>query len=95
MRQIAVNGIDGLADNRGRTKPRSEMTNKEKLRAENKMLETKIKEWEMENTFLKKIEGTERMRLPTGARNESNYKAAPSQLYTLTPLQIAANMLIL
>ena len=43
----------------------------------------------------KKIEGTERMRLPTGARNESNYKAAPSQLYTLTPLQIAANMLIL
>ncbi len=29
-----------------------EMTNKEKLRAENKMLETKIKEWEMENTYL-------------------------------------------
>lgn len=55
MRQIAVNGIDGLADNRGRTKPRSEMINKEKLRAENKMLETKIKEWEMENTFQKKL----------------------------------------
>jgi len=31
------------------------MTNKEKLRAENKMLETKIKELEMENAFLKKL----------------------------------------
>lgn len=55
VRKYEKNGIDGLADNRGRTKPKSEMTNEEKLRAENKILETKIKELEMENAFLKKL----------------------------------------
>lgn len=55
VRKYEKNGIDGLADNRGRTKPRNEMTSEEKLRAENKILETKIKELEMENAFLKKL----------------------------------------
>lgn len=55
VRKYETSGIDGLADNRGKTKPKNEMTCEEKLRVENKMLETKIKELEMENAFLKKL----------------------------------------
>ena len=55
VRKYEVNSIDSLVDNRGRTKPKSEMTSEEKLRAENKILEIKVKELEMENLFLKKL----------------------------------------
>ncbi len=55
VKKYETNGIEGLVDNRGRTKPKSEMTSEEKLRAANKTLETKIKELEMENMFLKKL----------------------------------------
>lgn len=55
VRKYETNGIDGLTDNRGKTKPKSEMGSEEKLRAENKMLESKIKELEMENAFLKNL----------------------------------------
>lgn len=54
VRKYEIKGIDGLADNRGKTRPKDEMTSEEKLRAENKILETKIKELEVENAFLKK-----------------------------------------
>ena len=55
VRKYETNGIDGLADNRGRTKPKSAMTIEAKLRTENKILETKAKKLEMENAFLKKL----------------------------------------
>ena len=52
-------GIDGLKDNRGRTKPESEMTEIEKLRAENRMLKAQLEYKELENIFLKKVEEIE------------------------------------
>ena len=52
-------GLDGLKDNRGRTKPESEMTELEKLRAENRMLEARNKRLETENAVLKKLEEIE------------------------------------
>lgn len=55
-------GIDGLKDNRGRTKPESEMTEIEKLRAENRMLKAQLEYKELENIFLKKVEEIERGR---------------------------------
>ena len=55
-------GIDGLKDNRGRTKPESEMTEIEKLRAENRMLKAQLEYKELENIFLKKVEEIERRR---------------------------------
>ena len=55
-------GVDGLRDNRGRTKPESEMTEIEKLQAENRMLKAQLEYKELENMFLKKVEEIERRR---------------------------------
>ena len=55
-------GVDGLKDNRGRTKPESEMTEIEKLQAENRMLKAQLEYKELENMFLKKVEEIERRR---------------------------------
>lgn len=52
-------GIDGLADKRGRTKPIEEMTEIEKLRAENRILQAKNLDLEMENAFIKKLKELE------------------------------------
>lgn len=49
-------------DKRGRTKPESEMTELEKLRAENRLLKTQNKRQEMEMAFLKKLDELERGR---------------------------------
>ncbi len=51
VKKYETNGIDGLVDNRGRTKPKSEMTSEEKLRAANKTLETKKKNWKWRICF--------------------------------------------
>ena len=55
-------GIDGLKDKRGRTKPTEEMTELEKLKAENRMLKAELERKELENLFLKKLDEIERRR---------------------------------
>ena len=55
-------GIDGLIDRRGRSKPIEEMTELEKLRAENKILKAQLERKELENIFLKKVGEIERRR---------------------------------
>lgn len=53
-------GVNGLIDRRGKTKPVSEMTEVEKLRAENKLLKAQLEKAELEKLFLKKLEEIER-----------------------------------
>ena len=55
-------GIDGLIDRRGRTKPVSEMSELEKIKAENKILKAQLERKELENIFLKKVDEIERRR---------------------------------
>ena len=55
-------GIDTLRDRRGRTKPLEEMTELEKLRAENRILRAEKERAEMEASFLKKLDEIERRR---------------------------------
>jgi len=59
VRKYEEKGIDGLADKRGRTKPIEEMTEIEKLRAENRMLQAKNLDLEIENAFIKKLKELE------------------------------------
>ena len=60
VRKYKENGAEGLLDKRGKRKPESEMTELEKLRAENRMLEAQNKRVETENAVLKKLEEIER-----------------------------------
>ena len=60
VRKYNEKGAEGLVDKRGKRKPESEMTELEKLRAENKMLEARNKRLETENAVLKKLEEIER-----------------------------------
>ena len=55
VRKYEEKGVDGLVDKRGRTKPIEEMTEIEKLRAENRLLQAKNLNLEMENAFIKKL----------------------------------------
>lgn len=55
-------GIDGLKDGRGRTKPEEEMSEIEKLKAENRLLKAQLENKELENLFLKKVKEIERRR---------------------------------
>ena len=48
-------GIDGLVDRRGKAKPEDELTEAERLRQENRMLQAKLKDKEMEIALLKKL----------------------------------------
>ena len=49
MRKYNEKGIDGLVDKRGNRKAESEMTDAEKLRAENRILEARNRRLETEN----------------------------------------------
>lgn len=49
-------GIDALADRRGKRKPEDQLTELDRLKAQNKLLEAKNKRLEMENELLKKLE---------------------------------------
>ena len=55
-------GTDGLSDKRGKRKDESELTEVEKLRRQNKILEARVRELEMESVLLKKVEEIERRR---------------------------------
>jgi len=54
------NGISGLYDKRGRNKLNEELSEIEKLRAENRMLKAQSKQQKMEIDLLKKLEDIER-----------------------------------
>ena len=53
-------GIEGLYDWRGKKKAEEELTELERLHAENRMLEAKAKKQQMEIDLLKKLEEIER-----------------------------------
>ena len=55
-------GGAGLRDKRGKCKPMEEMTEVERLRAENQMLQAKNRHQEMEIALLKKLQEVERRR---------------------------------
>lgn len=55
-------GAEGLVDRRGRNKPESEMSELDKLRAENKLLHAEKRNAELEIALLKKLDEIERRR---------------------------------
>ena len=60
VRKYQEKGAEGLQDKRGKRKPEFEMSELEKLRAENRMLAARNKRLELENIVLKKLEEIER-----------------------------------
>ena len=60
VRKYEETGIDGLRDGRGRTKPVEEMTDIEKLQAENRLLKAQLRDKEVEMLLLKKLQELER-----------------------------------
>lgn len=74
VRKYEEAGVNGLADRRGKAKPKNELTEAERLRQENKILQAKLKDKEMEIALLK-TEGAERRRLVSGVRQEGYYIA--------------------
>lgn len=59
MRKYNEKSIEGLVDKRGKRKAESEMTEAEKLRAENRILEARNRRLKTENAVLKKLEELE------------------------------------
>lgn len=55
VRKYEEKGADGLVDRRGKAKPESELTEAERLRMENKILQAQLKDKEMEIALLKKL----------------------------------------
>lgn len=55
VRKYEEKGVNGLSDRRGKAKPESELTEEDRLRQENKVLQAKIKDQEMEIALLKKL----------------------------------------
>lgn len=55
VKKYEEKGVEGLTDRRGKTKPETELTEEERLRQENKILQAKIKDQEMEIDLLKKL----------------------------------------
>lgn len=60
VRKYEEKGVDGLLDRRGKTKPENELTELDRLKAENKMLEAKNQELQMEIDIIKKLKEVER-----------------------------------
>ena len=55
VRKYEASGVDGLVDRRGKATPVDELTEAERLRQENRMLQAKLKDKEMEIALLKKL----------------------------------------
>ena len=55
VKKYKEKGVAGLTDRRGKAKPENELTEEERLRQENKILQAKIKDQEMEIALLKKL----------------------------------------
>lgn len=55
VRKYEEKGVEGLADRRGKAKPESELTEADRLRMENKILQAQLKDKEMEIALLKKL----------------------------------------
>ena len=55
VRKYEACGINGLVDRRGKAKPEDELTEAERLRQENRMLQAMLKDKEMEIALLKKL----------------------------------------
>lgn len=60
VRKYEEHGVAGLSDKRGKRKDISEMTQVERLRAENRLLQAQIKDKELEVALLKKLKELER-----------------------------------
>ena len=60
VKKYETAGIEGLYDQRGRRKPKEELTELEKLQAEDRMLKAQAKQQQMEIDFLKKLDAVER-----------------------------------
>lgn len=60
VRKYEEKGVDGLLDRRGKSKPEDELTELDRLKAENKMLAAKNRELEMEIDIIKKLQEVER-----------------------------------
>ena len=55
VKKYEEKGLNGLTDRRGKAKPENELTEEDRLRQENKILQAKIKDQEMEIALLKKL----------------------------------------
>ena len=55
VKKYKEKGVAGLTDRRGKAKPENELTEEERLRQENKILQAKIKDQEIEIALLKKL----------------------------------------
>ena len=55
VKKYEEKGVEGLTDRRGKAKPESELSEAEILRQENRILQAKIKDQEMEIALLKKL----------------------------------------
>ena len=62
IQKYKAKGVDGLVDRRGHSKPVEEMTENERLQAENRILKAQLERKELENIFLKKVDEIERRR---------------------------------
>ena len=60
--KFEAQGVEALQDKRGKRKSLEKMSELEKIKAENKLLEAKNKSQQMEIDFLKKLEEIERWR---------------------------------
>ena len=59
VRKYEAKGVEGLTDRRGKAKPEDALTEADRLRMENKILQAKLKDMEMENKLLKKLKELE------------------------------------
>ena len=53
VRKYEASGVDGLVDCRGKAKPENELTEADRLRQDNRMLQAMLKDNEMEIALLK------------------------------------------